>query len=385
MLGRPARIHPRTLGCSLLEGLATVEPVASAAATRSRARADIVRIVHHGTSLADLTRAISHSLRRAVRFDGTCLLTVDPATLLPTGEIVENGLPPWARVRLTEIELGEPDYNKFRVLARAGIPAASLSAATDGDLGRSVRQRDVRGPNGFGDELRVVLTGPTGCWGTLTLLRGADRPDFSAADVRFVASLADTVANGVRRATLLTDTTPSDGATTGLLVLAPDDSIELSNQGAQQWIAELSPPDASALPVAIRAVAIQTRRVAAGEADAHASARVHTRTGRWAIVRGSLVSGDRVAILLEAARPAELATAIADMYGLTDRERAVTALVARGFATKEISARLHLSTYTVQDHLKTIFDKTGTSSRGELVARLFVDHFLPRLDEHPSR
>ena len=98
-------------------------------------------------------------------------------------------------------------------------------------------------------------------------------------------------------------------------------------------------------------------------------------------MRGSLVGSDRVAILIEAARPAELASAIADLHGFTDRERMITERVARGLPTKEISNELHLSAYTVQDHLKSIFDKTGSSSRGELVARLFLRHYLPRMDD----
>ena len=101
--------------------------------------------------------------------------------------------------------------------------------------------------------------------------------------------------------------------------------------------------------------------------DTFAWARVRTAQGNW------------VAILIEEAQPPELAPLIADAYGLTDRERRVTELVAKGFSTNDIGQRLHLSAYTVQDHLKSIFDKTGAGSRGELVARLFFDHYAPRL------
>jgi DNA-binding CsgD family transcriptional regulator len=96
-----------------------------------------------------------------------------------------------------------------------------------------------------------------------------------------------------------------------------------------------------------------------------ARARVRATDGRWLVVRGV---GTR-----------RLTSLIADAHGLTERERRVTELVAKGPSTNEIGQRLHLSAYAVQDHLKSIFDKTGTGSRGELVARLFFDHYEPSL------
>ena len=87
----------------------------------------------------------------------------------------------------------------------------------------------------------------------------------------------------------------------------------------------------------------------------------------------------RVAVVVAPAHPADLAPLLADAYGLTPRERRVSELVARGLTTNEIATELCLSAYTVQDHCKAIFERTGTGSRGELVARLFLDQRVPRL------
>ena len=75
----------------------------------------------------------------------------------------------------------------------------------------------------------------------------------------------------------------------------------------------------------------------------------------------------------------DLAPLIADAYDLTERERIVTQLVAAGLQTAAIALRLQISSWTVQDHLKSVFDKTGVCTRGELVARVFFAHDVPRL------
>ena len=54
-------------------------------------------------------------------------------------------------------------------------------------------------------------------------------------------------------------------------------------------------------------------------------------------------------------------------------------LLAQGRTNPEIAETLVLSPYTVQDHIKSLFEKTSVSSRQELVARVFLDDYMPQV------
>lgn len=361
---------------------------------RDQLRDSVSRLVHGGLGVEQYWRALSDSLDDAVPSEGSCLMTMDPATMLPTAEFVENGMSADAITRLVEIELGEPDYSKWVDLARTGRTVASLSDVTAGELDRSRRHREVRRPAGSSDELRVVLSTSTGTWGALTVFREKDRPYFSPSEVRLVMSLTGLISDGLRRSLILDDAR-ADRQDTGMLVLDAEDGVDLANQVAERWIDELGmgPRAGTTLPLVIRAVARQARAIGNQEGRGEnpraqlARARVRTTAGRWVIVRASLLGVGAtapVAVLLEAARPAEMAPLLAAACGLTPQERRVTECVARGLPTRHIANHLAMTAYTVQDHLKSIFAKTGTGSRGELIARLFLDQRVISVSEHAA-
>ncbi|WP_020497558.1 MULTISPECIES: response regulator [Sciscionella] len=54
---------------------------------------------------------------------------------------------------------------------------------------------------------------------------------------------------------------------------------------------------------------------------------------------------------------------------LTPNERAVLELVAEGLTNREIGERIHLSRYTVKDHLTRVMRKLGTGTRTKTVTR----------------
>ncbi len=357
-----------------------------------RVRADLAELAQRGFDPSEFAVRTSSILARALAFDGLCMLTMDPASGIATSAYIENGLSGPEADRIAEIEYAETDVNKFGALAESGRLAASLSAATDGKLERSRRHRELRAPNGLGDELRAVLVSDSVSWGGLTLGRSADREPFAYDEVELMASVSAHLANGLRRAVLLTSLwTDDDQCGAGLLLLTPDNSITRADTSAETWLAELrdTGPNQDLPPVVIgvasRARSLADQRDATGVTT---SARVRTASGSWLTVRASVLSPKEdpmTAVILEPTDPLQLAPLIADGYELTGRERAISELVVQGLTTEAIAGSLYISAWTVQDHLKSVFEKVGVSSRGELVSRLYFERSGPRLRADDQR
>jgi DNA-binding NarL/FixJ family response regulator len=302
---------------------------------------EIVRLADASLGRHEYARAAARVLRRAVPYDGVAAVWFDPATGLPVDT--------WSDA--ADIE---PDIGEFRQLADSGRRAAR---------------------NGCGDELRAVTVFDSGMFGGIVMHREGGAPSFTARDVDLLASLTGGCAE-VQRVTLEHDLAADAGdGDRGLLLLDDDDAVEMADAAAAAWLDEL-PARRRPLPLVVTAVAERAREIASGHSGVAATARARTASGRWAVVRGSVLHNGtrtRTAVTLEPARAPQLVELIVEAYGLTPRERHVTELVAQGLTNAAIAARLYLSVYTVQDHLKAIFEKLAVANRGELVARLFVD------------
>jgi DNA-binding CsgD family transcriptional regulator len=353
-----------------------------------RAERELWRLSQAGLDARMFALAAIYRLRAAIPVDAFFWATADPSTLLFTGAVVDE-IPEQLTPLFLANEFLQDDVNKFVQLARRRDPVDSLYRATVGEPERSPRYRDILAPVGFGDELRAALVDGQSSWGFLCLHRERSGPGFTADEARLLRRLTTPLARGLRIALLLDNASDAPGPDEpGMLILADDLSVAAMTPAAERWLAELEAgPRRSELPQAVLAPAARLRaleRDAAGAAGMPPRVHVRVRSGHWLTVHASRLRGaagdpGQTAILLEPARPAQTATLVLQAYGLTEREAQVAHLVLGGLSTDEIASRLCISALTVQQHLKAVFDKAAVRSRRELVARVFADHYWPRI------
>jgi DNA-binding CsgD family transcriptional regulator len=342
----------------------------------------IDRLATSGLLLGELVPAAAEVIETYVPFDRSCWHTVDPGTVLFTGSINRN-VSCSGRWH-AEHEYLIDDVNQWWRLARSGSLAGATSIATGGDMSRSARHRSHEA-YGIGDELRVSFVAGGAYWGAAGFLRDSDRPEFSEEDVRTVATLSRALAIAFRRAH---GRVHESGVGRGVddepgVILFDERGVAQSvSAAAERWIMDVveePPPPEPAESKIVQSVVARARSDRG--LGLPARARVRTRSGTWLVVYATRLEGQdstRTAVVVQPATPAEVAPMISLIYELTPREAAIARLCIDGRSTKEMAAALGVSRYTVQDHLKAIFEKTGVCSRNELVGRIFLQHYASR-------
>ncbi len=354
-----------------------------------RARRDVVRLCHAGLDATSLRVELHKRLERVIPHNSFGCWILDPATLLYTSAVVfatpEDALPAFL-----SNELLEEDFNKFVQLAGRRSAVSSLYEETKGKPEESRRYRELLRPLAFGNELRAVLRAGSSHWGAMCLHR--DGTGFTPSEESYLKRLAPHLAEGLRVAILLgaldNSRSVSDDSP-GLLVLSEDLITVSITPAAEYWLSELDDwPHGGELPVAVQTVAMRLlalERTVDARPDFIPRVPVRARSGRWMVLHASRLAGSdaagRIAVILQLAHPVEVAPLILQAYGLTVREAEVVGLVLRGFSTDQAATELVVSPLTVQQHLKSIFEKTGVSSRRELVARVLAEQYWPRVSE----
>ncbi|MEO6309197.1 MAG: LuxR C-terminal-related transcriptional regulator [Leifsonia sp.] len=339
----------------------------------ARLTAAVEHIPATGVDDRDLRARVLDAIQGFIPFDSYAFLLTDPTTSVgcsPVAEVPDLAiLPDLIRLKyLTSV-------NRWTALPTSGC--ASLGQATSGHPERSLIWREYLAGFGIADVVSLVFTDRLGWWGFLDLWRRGSR--FTDDEVVALAASRAAITcrlRGVQAAGFGAEESLPAYRGPGALVLSPALTIRSQTAQTEDWLTALVPPPTGQSPVPASAynLAAQLLAFEAG-VDAHpAQARVHLGAGKWLTLRADRLGGPEpveqrdIVVTMEASSPAERRDIFSRSPGLTDREDEVLRHLTDGYDTRTVARLMSISEFTVQDHLKSVFTKTSTSSRRELLA-----------------
>lgn len=354
-----------------------------------RVRGDVDVLARAGLDLDAFLSEAVESVARAVPWEAVCVAMHDPATRIITGARKFGSLHGRNEhdALFARIEYDSDETTTIHQLSAEGRDVVAMHRETGGEVERSERMARLMMPEfGYHDEVRVLYRDGRTLWGAMALFRGEGEAPFSGEDLDFLATLSGSFARGVRAGLLASVAAGAHlDAGPAVVIFDASDRISQLSEGAARRLEQLRFGEGSGDPIASLAALVgAARAVARGETTALPRARVRGVDGMWLVLHASPLAGadghrGDVVITIEEARPPEIVSLVVSAFDLTQRERDVVQLVIQGVDTKEIAARLHVSSYTVQDHLKSVFDKADVRSRRELIARIYFDQYVPRM------
>jgi DNA-binding CsgD family transcriptional regulator len=339
---------------------------------RARCRERLTRLAESELDCESVQREAIGDLQAVIGFDRWCWISGDPETLIPLGGLAEHDYAPGVP-RVLELEYSGEDSAAMDAIARRPAPAASLSNETRGDLARSPRWDQVLRRVGIGDEAAVACRDTLGCWGWIKAYRDSSDRCFEDRDLDLLADVGASLGSVLRRSTI-DGSGAADGVRRrpGVIVLGADLGVVSSTASARDWIDVFPSAKAYAafgmLPGMVYPAATLAR---SPDTAARAHALERTVDGSWVMVEAAPLEGsgaNEIAVTLRNATAGETFERLRRVYALSRRERDVVAALVQGLDTRAVAERLFISRHTVQDHLKSVFQKVGVHSRRQLLA-----------------
>jgi DNA-binding CsgD family transcriptional regulator len=334
-----------------------------------RIRRELVALAASGAGVTQVHERAIELVEQTVCSDLTCWAMIDPESLaISSMTSGRTRIPQEYEPLLAESEYGGSDPATFADLACTGRGVARASDLPVDEVARSLRHSSVWRPLGLPREVRVIFRLDGTCWGGAGFVRSG--PDFSDRDLEFLALVAPGLAAATRAAAVHAPAThpPDDQGPAVVLTSATGDPLSFTS-AARTWRDRVEEVAHGRMTVVLRAATFGARSSSSGIFRA----RIRDAHGGWILVRATAMFGGdepQTVVTFESAGGSDLTGLLLAAYGLTAREREICSDVVAGYATSDIAQRRAITANTVQDHLKSVYAKTGVRSRAELAARL---------------
>lgn len=300
------------------------------------------------------------------------ILSVVPTSAWAFARIERHGAistPAGSRIGLAEMTALGNEYRLQREAASIGPRISATLAAFPGSLAG----------------ICLIFADAREDYGLMLLLRDATLPPFSSIEI---SVLTFSLAAGTERLAALhlqpavesPDSVKQRRVAAALpheeafYVLDHDLEIVLGWSPERQGRRSVSPVPtedvAERLPAALEQ---SVRELTAGWAQSQVREPGIARPVSFLVVRTQPLSGragEFVGVRIDRFRPPNSLTAASARFGISPREVQVLALLLDGDHLDQIAHFLHITSSTVQDHIKSMLDKTESRNRSELIARI---------------
>ncbi|HVF14939.1 MAG TPA: hypothetical protein VM942_10090, partial [Acidimicrobiales bacterium] len=219
--------------------------------------------------------------------------------------------------------------------------------------------------------------------GGAAIYRDKSGPPFSNPEYKALAGVVEFLGEAMHRALLTSKLNREDEGSRapGVIVLGPQSRVDLISPPAQEWLTglgvELGDAWSTVLPGEVYAIAGHARRTGAGHFDAGpAVSQASTATGDKIDLHAALMESEPqgpVAVIVEPPLQPSLAAPILAAYGLSAEEGEVVRRALLPGPPPDDAAD------GFEAQLSPVLAKVGVAGRDELGARVYADHYAPRL------